>query len=109
MKSDMLQRSYADLADQFGCSKGEATTSIVELETLGVIKRMFRTEIHNGVRSNNIIYLELDVEVLKQLTLPENVKIAADNTPILKKRIASPKRRKYLSRKIWIASLENSR
>lgn len=63
MKRDMLQRSYAELSDQFGCSKGEATATIVELEELGVIKRVFRTEVYNGVRSNNIMFIELNVQV----------------------------------------------
>ena len=40
--SDMLQRSYQQLADQFGITKRDATNAVVELEKLGVVGRGLR-------------------------------------------------------------------
>lgn len=90
MKSDILQRSYKHLMEQFGCSKTEATAAIVDLEKLGVIQREFRTEIHNGVCSNNIMYIDLNVEALKRLTFPQSTEEILDNTPIHKNMDSSP-------------------
>lgn len=70
-KADLLQRSYAQLAEQFGISKRDATNAIVELEKLGVIKRVFRTLTVNGQAVPNVLFLSLDVEVLEYLTFPE--------------------------------------
>ena len=41
-RADLLQRSYKQIADQFGVSSGQAKDAIVFLESLGVIKRVFR-------------------------------------------------------------------
>ncbi|EGT4625275.1 TPA: hypothetical protein KNN56_001688 [Clostridioides difficile] len=69
-KADLLQRSYQQIAEQFGLSKKEATNSIVFLEKLGVIKRVFRTVNLNGLVVNNVLYIELIVGKLKELTYP---------------------------------------
>lgn len=69
-KADLLQRSYQQIAEQFGLSKKEATSAIVFLEKLGVIKRVFRTINMNGLVVNNVLYIELIVEKLKELTYP---------------------------------------
>lgn len=69
-KADLLQRSYQQIAEQFGLSKKEATNAIVFLEKLGVIKRVFRTVNLNGLVVNNVLYIELIVERLKELTYP---------------------------------------
>ena len=42
-KDDLLQRSYAQIAEQFGCSAGQAKDAIVFLEEMGVVRREFRT------------------------------------------------------------------
>lgn len=70
-KSDLLQRSYQQMADQFGISKRDATNAIVELEKLGVIKRVFRNLELNGQIVPNVLFLKLDVDRLKHLTFPE--------------------------------------
>lgn len=69
-KADLLQRSYQQIAEQFGLSKKEATNAIIFLEKLGVIKRVFRTINLNGLVVNNVLYIELVVERLKELTYP---------------------------------------
>lgn len=69
-KADLLQRSYQQIAEQFGLSKKEATNAIIFLEKIGVIKRVFRTINLNGLVVNNVLYIELIVERLKELTYP---------------------------------------
>jgi DNA-binding Lrp family transcriptional regulator len=71
-KADLLQRSYQQLSEQFGISKKEATNAIIFLEKLGVVKRIFRTVNINGLVVNNVLYLELNVEILKWLTYPQD-------------------------------------
>ena len=71
--SDLLQRSYQQLADQFGISKRDANNAIVELEKLGVVTRVFRTIKAGGQLIPNVLFLDLDVDVLKELTYPERM------------------------------------
>lgn len=69
--SDLLQRSYQQISDQFGISKRDATNAVVELEKLGVIRRVFRTLEIGGRLVPNVLFLDLNVEVLERLTYPE--------------------------------------
>ena len=69
-KADLLQRSYQLIADQFGITKRDATNAVVELERLGVVRRVFRTLTIGGQTVPNILFLELDTDVLEQLTFP---------------------------------------
>lgn len=71
-KSDLLQRSYQQIAEQFGISKKEATNSIIFLEKMGVIKRVFRTININGISINNVLFIELNVMRLKEITYPQS-------------------------------------
>ena len=57
-KSDLLQRSYQQISEQFGISKKEATNAVVFLEKLGVVKRVFRTISMNGIVVNNVLRTE---------------------------------------------------
>lgn len=70
-RSDILQRSYQQLAEQFGITKRDATNAIVELEKLGVVRRIFRMKEINGQMYSNVLFLELDVDILEKLTYPE--------------------------------------
>ncbi len=70
-KSDLLQRSYQQISEQFGISKKEATNAVIFLEKLGVVRRIFRTVTMNGLVINNVLYLELVVCRLRELTYPE--------------------------------------
>jgi hypothetical protein len=63
-KADLLQRNYDSYADQFGLSKGQVYASIVRLEKLGIIKRVFRTLNVNGMILNNVLHIELTFEGL---------------------------------------------
>ena len=71
-KADLLQRSYQQISEQFVISKKEATNAIIFLEKLGVVKRIFRTVNINGLVVNNVLYLELNVQRLRQLTYPQD-------------------------------------
>lgn len=90
-KADLLQRSYQQMADQFGITKRDATNAVVELERLGVVQRVFRTLTINGQTVPNILFLKLDADVLEQLTFPEEYGIkkeagengAADGRPVI--------------------------
>lgn len=76
-KSDLLQRSYQQLANMFGISKREATNAIVRLEKLGVINRVFRTLNINDIVTSNVLFLELIPERLAELTFgTESIKTA---------------------------------
>ena len=72
-KADILQRSYQQIADQFGITKRDATNAVVELEKLGVVTRVFRTIKAGGQLIPNVLFLDLDVDVLKELTYPERM------------------------------------
>lgn len=67
---DYLQRSYQQIADQFGESKRTVTDAIVRLEKLGVLERVFRTINVNGTLFNNVLYLKLNPEKLYEITYP---------------------------------------
>lgn len=67
-RDDLLQRSYQQIADQFGISKREATNAVVFLEKLGVIEREFRTIKLGSTILNNVLYLKLNAEVLSTIT-----------------------------------------
>lgn len=70
--SDMLQRSYAELSDQFCEEKKTIIRAIVFLEELGVIKRIFRTlKYKSGRVANNVMFIDLNVDRLCELTFPE--------------------------------------
>lgn len=71
--ADLLQRSYQQIADQFGITKRDATNTVVELEKLGVVTRVFRTIKAGGQLIPNVLFLDLDVDVLEELTYPEQM------------------------------------
>ena len=70
-KADILQRNYQQLADQFGITKRDATNAVVELEKLGVVRRVFRTVEVKGQTVSNVLFLDLNVTVLEHLTYPK--------------------------------------
>lgn len=67
---DLLQRSYQQIADQFGESKRTVTDAIVRLENLGVVSRVFRTISVGGSVFNNVLYLQLHPDKLYEITYP---------------------------------------
>lgn len=88
-KADMLQRSYSQLAEQFGISKREATNAVAELEKIGVIKRHLRTIDVNGMKMSNVLFIELIPEVLYNVTFPDSkneiaITLESDTLSLLK-------------------------
>jgi DNA-binding Lrp family transcriptional regulator len=84
-KSDLLQRSYQQLADQFGISKREATNAVVELEKMGVLKRHLRNIKVNGMTITNVLFLELIAEKVFELTFGSQVAVSQSDTSHFKK------------------------
>ena len=72
-QADILQRNYQQIAEQFGISKRDATNAIVELEKLGVVRRVFRTVSIKGQLYSNVMFLNLDVDELIRLTYPDTL------------------------------------
>jgi len=70
-RSDLLQRSYDDLAETYSCSNDTVKEAVVFLEKkIGVISRVFRDVTVGGIRCNNIMFLDLNVDRLRELTYP---------------------------------------
>lgn len=69
---DILQLSYAQIAERFGCSKREATDAVVTLEKLGLIEREFRTICINGVNTSNVLFINLFPQQVFNLTREES-------------------------------------
>lgn len=70
-KDDLLQKSYSSLAEQFGLGERQVKDAIIRLEKLGVIKRVFRNIVNNGMILNNVLYIELSLDGLRKIsTLP---------------------------------------
>lgn len=85
MHGDLLQRSYQDWAEKYGCSKGEATTTIDELVEIGVISKEFRTIQYKGVKVSNVLFIKLNVEKLRELTYEYLEDKEEEKTPIAEK------------------------
>lgn len=79
-KGDILQKSYQSYADQFGFSKREVQAAITFLEELGVITKVFRTIFSGGATMSNVLFLDLNIGRLEELTYPEEPKIIENVT-----------------------------
>ena len=65
---DYLQKNYAQICDKYNVSVKQAREALIVLETLGVVKRHFRTVQTEMGKCPNVMYLELIPEVLYTLT-----------------------------------------
>ena len=68
---EYLQKSYAQICDKYNVSVKQAREALIVLETLGVVKRHFRTVQTEMGKCPNVMYLELIPEILYKLTYPE--------------------------------------
>lgn len=66
--SDILMRTYAQLANMFDISKREATEAVIYLEKLGLVKRVFRKVETEYAVLNNVLFLDIDTEKIRELT-----------------------------------------
>lgn len=67
-KADKLQRSYDDIATQFGISKKEAISAVRYLETIGAISRDLRTISANGMRCSNVLFIGINPPKIMELS-----------------------------------------
>ena len=73
--ADLLQKSYQELSDKFGLSKRQVTDAVVFLEHMGLVRREFRNIItENGLALGNVLFIDLNVDRLIQITYPEQEK-----------------------------------
>ena len=74
-KSDALQKSYRAYSDLYGESKRSVKQAFDTLESIGVIRREFRDmrDESDNVLAVNIMYIHLNVDVLRALTFPQDV------------------------------------
>lgn len=71
---DMLYKTYAQLQEEYGESAQTLRRAINRLEEIGVIKKHLRTIKKNGMKFNNILFIELVPSVLLELTYPHTDK-----------------------------------
>ena len=75
---DFLQKSYERYADLYGLDRKSIKRAFDLLVNLGVVKRFFRTIKTDAAPLTNVMFLDLDVKKLHELTYPEK-KSAVDN------------------------------
>lgn len=76
LQTDTLQRSCQELADQFGLTRRGVRNTITELEQMGVIRRISQTQGLDSRAGSDVMFLELNMDVLMKLTYPEELKEA---------------------------------
>lgn len=71
-KGELLQKTYQQYADLFGESKRTIKAALDRLEDIGVIRKEFRDiECENGITVYNLMYIDLNVDMLARLTYPD--------------------------------------
>jgi DnaD/phage-associated family protein len=71
----LLQRSYKQIEEQFGLTMKQAKETLVRLEQKNVIKRVFRTVNTPQGRLPNIMFIELIVDGLIDITYPKGTDV----------------------------------
>ena len=66
-----LQRNYSKICEKYNVSTKQAREALIVLETLGVVKRHFRTIETEMGKCPNVMYIELIPDALYRLTYPE--------------------------------------
>ena len=79
--ADLLQKSYDDLAEKYGDSKKTIQRALDVLESLGVIRREFRTIEYGkyNKKANNVMFIELIPEGLYKVTFGDSTDKKADS------------------------------
>lgn len=73
-KGNMLQRSYKSFENQFGLSREQIKRSLVRLEQMGLIERVFKNlQLDNGSKLTNVMYLKIYPEKIKEITFKKHV------------------------------------
>ncbi len=71
--ADLLQKSYDDFAVKFGLSKDQARNAVQALEKKGIIAKDFRTINWGGTKVANVLFIELFVDKLIEVTYPNGI------------------------------------
>lgn len=81
--ADLLQRNYKDFAEQFGLSRKQVKESLDLLEELGIIYRELRNLTLKSQTINNVLYIGLNADRLRQITFDEDDTLytSADGVP----------------------------
>lgn len=64
-KADMLQKSYSELSEKFGLGKKETTNAVIHLESMGLIKRVFRTV----NKFPNVMFIDIFPQAIKEISI----------------------------------------
>lgn len=67
-KSDLLQKGYKDLEELFGFSSKQIRQSFIRLESLGLIKRIFRTIESRGTKLSNVMFIMIFPKKVEEIT-----------------------------------------
>lgn len=68
--ADLLQKSYPDLAEQFGFSAKQIREALIRLEEKGVLERVFRTVKTKKGKIPNVMFIKLHVSPLVKICFP---------------------------------------
>lgn len=79
-RADKLQKDYRTYAEMFDVSKGIVKAAFDNLERLGLVKREFREIVSNGMRCNNVMFVEPVPEKIREITW-KTWKAAPDTPP----------------------------
>ena len=78
--SDMLQKDYNYFMDSYGESEKTISRALAFLEGLGVIRRHRKSiRLKSGTIAHNVLFIELMVDKLYELTYPQKEDIASSN------------------------------
>lgn len=66
---DTLQKSYDDLSEKLGLTKRQVREAVVRLEEMELVKREFRNIVVRGTHLSNVLFIHLNVDKLKEITL----------------------------------------
>jgi hypothetical protein len=69
-KADLWQISRQSLADTFGFTLREVDSALITLRKLEVIFTELRSQVVNGVKHSNILYIGLNLPKLKEISTP---------------------------------------
>ena len=85
-KSDLLQRSYKQLSEQFGFSEKQIREALKRLEEKGVASRVFRTVDSSMGKLPNTMFIELHPSEIVKTCFPKGKDVLTKReTPIAKK------------------------
>ncbi|OAK20819.1 hypothetical protein [Bacillus wiedmannii] len=82
-KADKLQKSYQQLADSFGFTKRQVLEACKYLLKRKLILIEFRTIVVNGIRHNNVMYIEPIVENIEKISVlyQDSITLESDTLP----------------------------